>query len=220
MYLNDLFLPCVQAKNGFLAAFTAFLIAGCAPPSPGLVNRNESSVRSFQSQDTPRPSGVVTVTQLPAGLAIVPVLVPDTLAPSGWDVPTAQETKRLLDLSMPPITDENRQVPVEQVIEGLTGRRLLWVPPDPQPAGRGADAVTYGSEAMNVRNKTLGQYLRGLIGGGTSLGYPKLRMARMSPAAVASAPFGVPPVVRQQPELMDVIVVTRTHIVIVAVPKD
>src|SRR4051812_19436558 len=199
-----------NCTNGLMAVALLILIMGCAPP-PNAPSR-AGGLESAAGQ----PAPAVTITQLPAGLAIAPILVPDTFAGSDLDVPSVQEVKRLLELPMPTVTDANRQTPVEQVIEQLSGRRLMWVPPDPQPAGRGNDAVTYESERFNVRGKTLGQYLRGLIGGGTSLGYPKLRMAKTSPATVASAPFGVPSVVRQQPELMDVIVVTRTHIVVVA----
>jgi hypothetical protein len=168
----------------------------------------------FGGQQRGASSGRVKVTPLPSALTMAPVLVPDPPAASGWDVLTAQEAERLLDMPMPPVTDANRDQPVEQVIEALTGRRMLWVPPEPRP-----EPVSYGSESASTKGKSLGQYLRGLIGGSTTLGYPKLRMARTGPTTMGSAPFGVPPAVTEQPELMDVVIMTRKHVIIVAAPR-
>src|SRR4051794_12878687 len=171
-----------NCTKGFIAVALLILITGCAPP-PNATSR-AGGLEPAAGQASPS----VTVTRLPAGLAIAPILVPDTSAASGWDVPSVAEVQRLLELPMPPVTDANRATPVEQVIEQLSGRRLMWVPPDPQPAGRGNDAVTYESERFNVRGKSLGQYLRGLIGGGGGPGDPKRRPGKTTPAAGGGAP--------------------------------
>ena len=51
---------------------------------------------------------------------------------------------------MPPVTDTNREQSVEQVIEAISGKRLVWLPPEPHP-----EPVSYGSEAASTRSAIL-----------------------------------------------------------------
>jgi hypothetical protein len=139
----------------------------------------------------------------------VPVVLPNLAGGLAWDVLPPQEVRRLLATPMPTVTNANREQSVEQVIEAISGKRLVWLPPEPHP-----EPVSYGSEAVSTRGKTLGEYLRGLVGGSTALGYPRVRMMQASPMTRPSAST------RPSPALIDVVIVTKRYIAIVAVPRE
>jgi hypothetical protein len=186
-----------------VVGFTAVLpaVSGCQGKPLTGPQPNAKDVKATNTRDLG--------SDVSAGVVMVPVVVPSLVSGNGWDVLPPQQARRLLETPMPPVTEANRSLSVEQVIETISGKRLVWLPPEPHP-----EPVSYGNEAASTRGKTLGQYLRGLVGGSTALGYPRVRMMQAAPAtrSVTST--------RPQSELIDIVIVTKRHIAIVAAPRE
>lgn len=173
----------------WLGIAIAPIVAGCA-------NRPEQTRSVPANLPLHHPSGI--------GIEETPVLVGHNYL-SGrdweWEVTRGAELQELLNRRMPAEVDVDPRATQMDVLQQAAGRTLVWIPPLAEPKG---EKPSLYSEMIKSRKTvpTIGEYIKSLLTATSEFGI-HLPEEAMNPGSE---------------EWCNVAVVTKKHIVIIAVP--
>jgi hypothetical protein len=119
----------------------------------------------------------------------------------------------VLEMRLPGLSDENRGLTTERVVEDLTGRKFLWIPR--VPPGAGVSRTTFAEESPPVSGMTVGRYLRSIASGSTEFGYPLVRLYGLD---LENQNLSSPATQESRPGLMDAVLLTDRFIVVISLP--